>query len=134
MTLKADERAAIVAYRLEKALKTIQEVKDVGAIGYWTLSANRLYYAAYYASVALLINNNIDASTHKGVIRMISQEFVRKDILSMEDSQLLGRLFNMRQTGDYEDLFDWEEKDVRPLIPKVEDYMRRISVLIGQNQ
>lgn len=57
MTLNPDERNAIVSYRLEKALNTIKEVKDVGALGYWNLAANRLYYAAYYASTALLIHN-----------------------------------------------------------------------------
>ncbi len=131
MTLKQEERDAIVTYRLEKAKNTIQEVKDVGSLGYWNLSANRLYYAAYYASVALLISNGIDATTHKGVIRMIGESFIRKGILTTDDSKLLGRLFIMRQSGDYEDMFDWEESDVRPLIPKVEDYICRISKLIG---
>lgn len=131
MTLKPDERNAIVSYRLEKALNTIKEVKDVGALGYWNLAANRLYYAAYYASTALLIHMGIDASTHKGVIRMIGDSFIKKGLLSTDDSKLLGRLFTMRQAGDYEDLFDWDENDVAPLIPKVEDYIRRISSLVG---
>lgn len=130
MTLKSGERDDIVTYRLEKAINTVKEAKDIGAIGYWSLSANRLYYAAYYASAALLISNGIDATTHKGVIRMIGKNFVNKNILKIEDSQLLGRLFTMRQTGDYEDLFDWEEGDVVPLIPKVEDYIQRIIRLI----
>ena len=129
MTLRSEERSAIVSYRVEKAFKTIKEVIDVGSLGYWTLAANRLYYATYYASVALLINSGIDASTHKGVIRMIGSTFVKTGILSENDSKLLGRLFTMRQSGDYEDLFDWEEKDVSPLIPQVEDYINRISDL-----
>lgn len=52
---------------------------------------------------------------------MISKSFVQNNILTVEDSRLLGRLFAMRQSGDYDDLFDWDEKDVTPLIPKVED-------------
>ncbi len=134
MTLNPEERAAIVAYRLEKARNTIHEVKDVGALGYWSLAANRLYYAAYYASVALLIHNGIDAVTHKGVIRMIGDGFVRKGILSPEYSRLLGRLFTMRQTGDYDDLFDWEESDVVPLIPKVEDYIELVEEFISKSK
>lgn len=130
MTLTQEERAAIVAYRIEKAKSTIKEVKDVGALGYWTLSANRLYYAAYYACVALLISHGIDATTHKGVIRMIGEAFVKKGILTVDDSKLLGRLFTMRQTGDYEDMFDWEESDVVPLIPRVEDFVVRVASLI----
>lgn len=130
MTLKSEERSAIVAYRIEKAINTLKEVNDVGAIVYWNLSANRLYYAAYYASAALLIHYGIDAMTHKGVLRMIGESFVKKGILTTDDSKLLGRLFTMRQSGDYEDLFDWEENDVLPLVPKVEDYIRRVSNLI----
>lgn len=57
---------------------------------------------------------------------MLGQIFVKENVLTTDDSKLLGRLFSMRQTGDYEDLFDWEEEDVVPLIEKVEDYIDRI--------
>lgn len=134
MTLKSKERSDLVEYRLERAFKTLQEVIDVGSMGYWNLAANRLYYTAYYASIALLINSGIEASTHRGVIRMIGSTFVRQGILSEEDSRLLGRLFTMRQSGDYEDLFEWEEKDVVPLISQVENYINRIRRLINDSE
>ena len=130
MTLKSDERNAIVSYRLEKAQKTVREAIDISNLGYWTLAANRLYYAAYYASVALLINSGIDTTTHKGVIRMIGATFVKNGTLPVEDAKLLGRLFTMRQSGDYEDLFEWEADDVAPLIEHVIEYIRRISDII----
>lgn len=133
MTLKSEERDAIVTYRLEKATDTLKEVADVGALGYWSLAANRLYYAAYYASTALLVSKGIEAATHKGAIRMIGQTFVKEGVLTIDDSRLLGRLFSMRQTGDYEDLFDWEADDVMPLIPKVESYIKRIAELISDS-
>ena len=131
MTLSNSERSALVAYRLEKSLQTFVEMKAVADLGFWNLAANRLYYAAYYASVALLINDGIVASTHKGAIRMISLNFIKNGILKTEDSQLLGRLFSMRQTGDYDDLFDWTQNDIIPLIPKVEDYINRINSIIN---
>lgn len=130
MTLKSEDRKNIIIYRLEKAVKTLDEAKAVSALGYWTLAANRLYYAAYYASISLLIHSGIEASTHNGVVRMIGPEFVRNGKLSVDDSKLLSRLFTMRQTGDYEDFFDWSEKDIRPLIPQVEEYIQRISQMI----
>lgn len=130
MTLKSEERDAIVAYRMEKSIATLEEAEVVGSLGYWSLAANRLYYAAYYASVALLVHSGVEATTHKGVIRMIGQRFVKENVLKREDSAMLGRLFTMRQTGDYEDLFDWEKDDVAPLIPIVMDYIERIKKLI----
>ena len=59
MTLKSQERNDIVSYRLERARQTLKEAEDIGRLGYWNLAANRLYYAAYYASAALLIHNGI---------------------------------------------------------------------------
>ena len=131
MTLKSEERQDIVSYRLERARQTLKEAIDIGALGYWNLAVNRLYYAAYYASAALLIHNGIAASSHKGIVRMIGLSFVRQGILKPEDSQLIGRLFTMRQTGDYEDLFDWEMSDVNPMYKPVEDYIDRIESIIS---
>ncbi|MDE6552885.1 MAG: HEPN domain-containing protein [Muribaculaceae bacterium] len=134
MTLKSQERNDIVFYRLERARQTLKEATDIGNLGYWNLAANRLYYAAYYASAALLIHNGIEASSHKGIVRMIGLSFVRQGILKSEDSQLLGRLFTMRQTGDYEDLFDWKESDVKPMYMPVEDYIERIEAIISMTE
>ena len=134
MTLKSQERNDIVSYRLERARQTLKEAVDIGRLGYWNLAANRLYYAAYYASAALLIHNGIEASSHKGIVRMICMTFVRQGILNSEDSQLIGRLFTMRQTGDYEDLFDWKESDVSPMYLPVKDYIERIESIISTTE
>lgn len=32
---------------------------------------------------------------------------------------------------DYEDLFDWEEADVMPLTPQIEDHIQRVMKLIN---
>ena len=51
-------------------------------------------------------------------------------IMTREEGGLYRHLFSMRQTGDYDDLFDWMEDDVRPLIPKVADLIDKIHRLI----
>ena len=53
--LTDEEREALVKYRIEKAYGTLVEAHDCAEDNHWTLTANRLYYAAYYASKALLI-------------------------------------------------------------------------------
>ncbi len=130
MPLESQPRQDIVAYRLEKAYHTLKEAKDVAALGYWNLAANRLYYSAYYASAALLIHYGIEASSHKGTVKMIGLFFVKQGILNPDDSRMIGKLFTMRQTGDYEDLYDWNGSDVDPMFVPVEDYINRISAII----
>lgn len=130
MALTPENRENIILYRLDKAIDTMQQVHEIVKLGYWTLVANRLYYASYYACCALLIKSGIETSTHKGVINQIGQSFILQGILHVSDAKLLGKLFSMRQSGDYDDLFDWEEEDVVPLIPQVEDFINRVNTLI----
>ena len=129
--LTDEEREALVKYRIEKAYATLVEAHDCADDNHWTLAANRLYYAAYYASKALLIQNGIVAKSHEGVIGMIGQKFVVPGIISKDDAKLLARLQNMRTTGDYDDFIEWHQDDVEPLFPLVEEYINKIKCLVG---
>ena len=131
MPLTDEEKKAIVIYRLEKADDALVEAKDCASMDHWTLAANRLYYAAYYVSSALLISSGHAAKTHEGTIGMIGQHYVRSGILSNDDGILLARLQNMRHTGDYDDFLDWTKEDVEPYIPKVETYIDKVKSIIN---
>lgn len=130
MTLPPEDRKAIVDYRIERAYSTLKELDYVADGKFWNLSANRLYYALFYICEALLLKNKISASTHAGVSRMINLHFVRTGILDKEDASLMGDVFRMRQTGDYDDLTDWREEQILPLIPKVKALVNKIESII----
>lgn len=131
MTLSIDEKKAIIEYRIQKAWRGIQEAEDNAKLGYWTLAASRLYYAAYYMASALLVDKGIVARSHSGVIHIIGSEFVKKDLLSKDDGRLISRLFNMRQSGDYDDLFDWTEEEVLPFFDKTKLFLGKMEDLIS---
>lgn len=64
------ERAEIVKYRIERARETYREVEVLIANEFWNGAVNRLYYACFYAVIALLIQNGIDTQTHVGARQM----------------------------------------------------------------
>jgi len=130
MTLSNDERKAIVAFRLEKAFRTLEEAQGIASLKYWTAVANRLYYACYYATSALLIENKYYAQTFRGVIHLLGMHFIREGTVSKESGKFYSHLFELRQTGDYDDLFDLTEEDVSPLIKASKDYIGEIKDLI----
>lgn len=130
MTLSIDEKKAIIEYRIQKAWNGILEAEDNAKLGYWTLAASRLYYATYYMASALLVDKGFIARSHSGVIHIIGSEFVKKELLSKEDGRLFSRLFNMRQSGDYDDLFDWTEEEVKPFFDKTKDFLICMEELI----
>jgi uncharacterized protein (UPF0332 family) len=87
----------------------------------------------YYAASALLIKNNITAHTHAGVISQLSLHFVTKGFISKEQGKLLKHLFELRQSGDYNDRFDIDENDVLPLLDPAEKFIETIENLITNN-
>lgn len=130
MTLQPQERKAIIDYRIGRAMEALTEAVDNLRLQHWNLVANRLYYSVFYVCSALLIKNGIMTSTHAGVIHMINLHFVRTGILSKDEAHLLSDLFKMRQTGDYDDIFDWTEDDVAPLISPTEALVGHIITLL----
>ena len=53
MSLTDEEKQSVIAYRLDKANKTLSDAKKVIEMELWATGANRLYYAAYYAVSSL---------------------------------------------------------------------------------
>lgn len=130
MSLSDDEREALVTYRLEKAFKTYQQATDSIPLGYWEMTANRLYYAAYYAVSALLLKHGLSVQTHHGIIQMLGLHFIKTGKISKEMGTLYSRLFSMRQTGDYGDTFDLTEEDVMPLVAPTKNLLETINGLL----
>jgi uncharacterized protein (UPF0332 family) len=133
MTLTNDERDAVVSFRLQKAKDTLTEAEGIATLGYWNAVTNRLYYACYYITSALLIKNNYSAHTHSGIIHLLGLHFIKSGVVSKDAGRLYSKLFELGQTGDYDDLFNLSEEDVKPLIPLAKSYFNELTVLINES-
>lgn len=124
------ERREIVLYRLEKAANTLEYAQRNLNYGMYSVAANRLYYAFYYAASALLISVKIEAHSHSGVQSMMHLHFVKTGKLSEDDGILMRRLFVMRQSSDYEDFVDYQKEDIEPLLPLTEALINKIKEFV----
>ncbi len=130
MSLEDKDRKAIVQYRIERSVATLIEARGVAKEGWFNLSANRLYYAVYYAASSLLISRGIPANTHSGILSQMHLHFVKTGILSLQEGALLGQLFNLRQSGDYEDFKQVTKAQLDELTPLTEALIEKIKSLI----
>ena len=106
MRLSEKERKAVVAYRLARAKETMQEVSVLIENKLWRLAANRLYYACFYATTALLINKGYETHRHNGVKTLLNLHYVSNNKIDKSFSKMYQQLFNLRQDGDYGDWFE----------------------------
>jgi len=89
---------ALVQYRLDGAGEALRDAEFLLAAGRLRSTANRLYYAAFYAAVAALLTKRLEYSKHSAVIAFFDREFIRTGILPKEFSRALHRAFNERDS------------------------------------
>lgn len=108
------DKVDLIKYRLERARETLSDAQLLIEERRWNSAINRLYYAAFYAAIALLLKDNHKSETHNGVKSVLSEHFVKKNIISTELGKKYSQLFTWRQKDDYADLFDFTEEKVLP--------------------
>ena len=129
MNLVEDNRKDIVAYRIERAYTALEQAKLNITLNCLEVTANRLYYAAYYVVSALLIANKIPAHSHEGNVTQFGLHFVKTGKVDREEGKLLSHLLTMRLKGDYSDRFGLTEADVLPYIEPIEAFIKKIAEL-----
>jgi uncharacterized protein (UPF0332 family) len=120
-------REDYINYRFHRAEETFEEALILAKEERWNAVINRLYYACFYAVIALLIKNNISTQTHDGARTQFGLFFVKTGIINKESGKLFSKLFDYRQKGDYGDLFDYDEELTAPLINKVKEFLIEIK-------
>jgi len=113
--MNLDERTEYVQYRIETAYKTYEAAKVLADNGFWNSAVNRLYYALFYAVNALLVFSEIPTKSHSATKSQFSMHFIKTGRLDKRYGRLLSQLFDWRQKGDYENVFDYDQKVVEPL-------------------
>jgi len=130
MELTAEERDALIKYRMEKAKETLAEIQVLTANNLWRNAANRLYYSCFYAASALLLNDGHRTLSHNGAKSLLSYHYVKDNKIDKDLIKTYGQLFNMRQRGDYEDWVTIDETDVRPLIEPAKRFIATVEKLL----
>jgi uncharacterized protein (UPF0332 family) len=130
--MNQEERQELVKYRINKARETFNEVGLHVENKLWNTAVNRLYYACYYSVIALLINKDIKAQTHSGVRQMFGLHFVKSGLIDKESGKFYTDIFDMRQTGDYDDYIDFNEEDVLDLINPANELISKIEILLSK--
>ncbi len=65
-------------------------------------SVSRAYYAVFHSISAVLLSKELHYSSHSQVIGNFNKEFVKTGIFPLHFTKILQRLFEERQTGDYD--------------------------------
>lgn len=85
-----------IAYRIKRARETNRDAEVLYEMRSINSSINLLYYAAFYATLALLLDKNIEVKSHKGAKQKVGEEFVLKGLISKDLAKIYSILSDYR--------------------------------------
>lgn len=132
MSLNDEERGLVVSLELEKAFSMMVQARLGKDNKMWDMVANRLYYAAFHAVCALLINGGFEVETHRGAAIRFRQYYVVTGVFSVEESHLYSRLQQLREEGDYNCYIQTSEQEIVPCIEPTQLFIEKIKNVIGR--
>ena len=128
--LDDESRKALVEYRLERAYATMKEAAVMTEKEFYNAAVNRLYYACYYATEALLLKHKIEAKSHAWVKAMLGLHFVSKGLIPIPIGKILSTLFEKRQSGDYDDFIYCDKEMTDDLTIQAQTFIDYVGKLV----
>ena len=121
----------LIKYRLEEAEDSIKEAEVLLKEGMSMRAVmNRLYYAMFYAVLALLQEKEMGTSKHAGAISLFDREFIKKGVFDEKLSKILHRAFELRQKGDYMEQAEVTKNDIDEMLPKTNYFVNKIKAYL----
>ncbi len=81
----------------------------------------------FYATLAMLATIGQKTSKHQGVLALFDQHFIKPGILPKEMGRFLHKVFDLRQTGDYEEEAELTERDAQDALALAEKFLQSIE-------
>ena len=127
MTLAEKDKDVLIKYRIGRANETIVEAKEALESNHLNLAVNRIYYACFYSTEALMLTRDFSTKDHGVLKGEFNKVYVHGGIVDKKYFAILNNAFENRQTGDYGDFVRFDKDEVRNSFGKAEEFVTEIN-------
>ena len=112
---------------IEKAEKFLSTAENALNTGDYDSCVSRCYYAMFFMAEAALLTKSLTASSHKGVISLFGEHFVKAKILERNLGKALNDAYDKRLVGDYGVGFTVTEQQAKDLLKTAQDFVQKLK-------
>ena len=127
-----NEKKRIIEYWRKRARESLEDAKLLLENRRLHSAVNRIYYALFYQVSALLLSKGLSFAKHSGVLAAFNEEFVKTGRIDKELGKFYNRMFEHRKSGDYGELVEFEEEDVRRWLKTAEEFLDAVEKLMEE--
>ena len=111
---------------LDRSERYIKSSELLMKDGDFDSSASRSYYAMFYATEAVLMTKNLKFSSHRSVISLFGEHFVKTKIFKPDMGKRLRNAFDKRLVGDYSFAPEVNEKDAKEVFNWAKEFVKEV--------
>ena len=112
---------------MNRAKKTLTSAELLLNEGDFDSSVSRSYYAMFYAAEALLLTKELKFSSHRSVISLFGEHFIKTGIFKPELGKKLSKTFEKRLVGDYSFAPQVDEETAREIVSWAKEFIKEIN-------
>lgn len=112
---------------IEKAEKFLTTAEHTLNIGDYDSCVSRSYYAMFFIAEAVLITKDLSAYSHKGVISLFGEHFIKTGIFDRELGKTLNDAYDKRLVGDYGIGFIIIEQEAKDLLEISRNFVQELK-------
>ncbi len=109
-----------------KAEKFIRTAENALNTGDCDSCVSRCYYAMFFMSEAALLTKSLSASSHKGVISLFGEHFVKTEIFERNLGKALNDAYDKRLVGDYGVGFTVTDQQAKDLLETARNFVQKL--------
>ncbi len=112
---------------IAKAEKFISTAENALNNGDYDSCVSRCYYAMFFMAEAALLTKSLSASSHKGVISLFGEHFVKTEIFERNLGKALNDAYDKRLVGDYGVGFTVTEQQAKDLLQTARNFVQKLK-------
>ena len=133
--INKEKQVLLAKYRLDQAKESIDEAEYLYSGNKSPRSVmNRVYYAMYYAVLALIIFERFISAKHTGALSFFNKQFIKEGVFPTEMGRWINKAFELRQTGDYREYVQLTREQVEPYIGYSKSFVKKVEDFLEENK
>jgi uncharacterized protein (UPF0332 family) len=88
----------------------------------------------YHAAQAILATQNLTTKTHRGVIQLFGQYFIKTDKLPIELARAISDAYDLRQLSDYEETILLTNEQAETILSSAQLFVREACLYCEQHR
>ena len=116
---------------LGRAETCLHEAQALKTAGFPYGAVSRSYYSVFHAARALLFSIGLEPKTHKAVLSLVGEHFVRTGTLAPVMGRLLSRMQRDREDADYEPAAVFTLDEAGTLLVEAERFLSEARRVVG---